>query len=148
MKKRKLRYISTEMKSLLDKRSQALDSARMNLEASRTQVNKIAKKQDEIDSNITSFNNNVREYEEKLVFNETRNKESVGDIFKYGFWLTLFICFLILIIRPQLLSKPVSYTLMSMFSLYVIYKIYNPLLELIATIFKLLKNTLWSNNNI
>ena len=132
----------------LDKRSQALDSARMNLEASRTQVNKIAKKQDEIDSNITSFNNNVREYEEKRVFNETRNKESVGDIFKYGFWLTLFICFLILIIRPQLLSKPVSYTLMSMFSLYVIYKIYNPLLELIATIFKLLKNTLWSNNNI
>ena len=94
-KEKKLRYISTEMKSLLDKRSQALDSARMNLEASRTQVNKIAKKQDEIDSNITSFNNNVREYEEKRVFNETRNKESVGDIFKYGFWLTLFICFLI-----------------------------------------------------
>lgn len=147
-KEKKLRYISIEMKDLLDKRSQALDSARMNIEASRTQVDKIAKKQDEIDANVTSFNNSVREYEEKVVFNETRNKESLGDVFKYTFWLTLFICFLVLLIRPQLLSKPVSYALMSGFSLYVIYKIYTPLLEIIGSIFKLLKNTLWSNNNI
>ena len=147
-KEKELLYLSVQMKSLLDKRSAAMESARMNIEASKHQIEKIGKKQEEIDSNVVSFNNSVREYQQTVVEDESKAEESVSHTFKYTFWLTLFICFAILIFKPELLSKPVSYTLMSIFSAYVLYKIYKPLLGILETIYKTLKKILWSNNNI
>ena len=147
-KEKELLYLSIQMKSLLDTRSSAMETARMNVESSKNQVEKIGKKQDEIDANIASFNNSVMEYQEDLVKDKVRKQEALSGTFVYTFWLTLFVCFAVLIMKPDLLSKPVSYTLMGMFSLYVLHKLYQPLMSMLATIYKTLRKILWSNNNI
>ena len=147
-KENELLYLSLEMNGLLNESSDTIASAKLNIESSKNQLEKIGKTQEEIDSNVISFNNNARDYERKIVQGKAKENESISNTFKYTFWLTLFICFAILIIKPNLLSKPVSYALMGTFSLYVLSKVYHPLLDIIASVYKLLKKILWSNNNI